>query len=460
MRRWLAWNVWFRLQERMKGHSTFRLLHEMEAADHLSVADLEELQNLRLRAFIQSCHQHVPYVRARLQAAGVAPEEIRVAADLRRLPLLTKADIRRHRPDLRARNATRLSSFTTGGSTGEPLIFDLGKRRIASRVAARQRVNRWWGVHVGDPEIAIWGSPIELTRQDEVRQLRDWLQRSRLLSAFEMNDQMMSAYIDILSSGHWRQVFAYPSAVYLLCLYARNTGRDLRKAGIKVVFVTSEVLLPHQRKLIAEIFGCPVANGYGGRDSGFIAHECPQGGMHLMSDLLVVEIVDDAGNSVPVGQPGQVVVTDLYSEEAPFLRYATGDIAVASARRCSCGRALPLLETIEGRANDAVATADGRLMHGQSLVARMMTVEGLEQFKIFQKRVDVFHVQIVCNEAYRRDAAEEWIRSGWRQLLRVPIDVSFEYVSRIPAETRGKFRHIVSEVPQAAREEQEPVPAA
>lgn len=451
MRRWLALNVWFRLQELAKGHETFRMLRDMDAADRLTAFELEQLQRERLRAFLESCYRHVPYVRRRMQESGVGPGDIRDVGDLRRLPLMTKADIRCHRSELRAQNATRLSPFTTGGSTGEPLIFDLGKERIASRVACRQRVAGWWGVGIGEPEIAVWGSPIEVTRQDWLRGLRDRLFGAKLLSAFEMNESVIRDYIEIIESGEWRQIFAYPSAIHLLCLHARRARKNLRKAGVKVVFVTSEVLLPHQRELIRDTFGCPVANGYGGRDSGFIAHECPQGGMHLMADAVITEIVDSEGRAVPVGEPGEIVVTDLYSREAPFLRYVTGDIGVLSDQQCNCGRPLPLLASIEGRSNDVVATEDGRLMHGQSLVSRLMTVEGLEQFRIVQKRVDFFHVQLVCNAAYQRQSGEEWIRTGWTRLLRIPIQVTFEYLSRIPADPRGKYRHIVSEVPAADR---------
>ena len=450
MRRWLAWNVWFRLQERAKGHETFRILHDMERADALSCAELEALQRERLRAFVDSCYKHVPYIQRCFDQAGVRPGEIRQAADLQRLPVLRKADIRRHRTDLRSTATSRLSPFTTGGSTGEPLIFDLGKRRVASRVACRQRVSRWWGLSLGDPEIALWGSPIELTRQDRIRGVRDWLFATRLLSAFEMNDARVTEYLDILERQGCRQMFGYPSAVYLLCLTANRQGRNLRNLGIKTVFVTGEVLFPHQRTLISETLQCPVADGYGGRDSGFIAHECPAGGMHVLSDAVIVEILDSDGRPVAAGEAGEIVVTDLYSEESPFLRYATGDIGVASAQQCSCGRALPLLERIEGRSNDLVVAPDGRLINALALVYPLRGIEGIEQYRICQKEVDWFHVQMSCASAFRSDA-EERIRAGWRQLLRAPVRVTFEYLPRIPPDPRGKFRHVVSEVQAAPR---------
>jgi phenylacetate-CoA ligase len=139
-------------------------------------------------------------------------------------------------------------------------------------------------------------------------------------------------------------------------------------------------------------------------------------------------------------------VTDLYSHEAPFIRYATGDIGVASLESCACGRPLPLLERLDGRSNDAVATADGRLMHGQSLISVLMEVEGIEQVRIHQRAVDYFHVQLVTNSRYHQEQTERRVRTLWSERLRAALEVSFEYLPSLGAEPNGKFRHIVSSV--------------
>jgi phenylacetate-CoA ligase len=445
MRGWLAWNVLFRLHERLKGHSTLRLLREMEAADRLSVPELEQLQRRKLRELIAYCYANVPYIRMYMQQAGVKPEDIRGPEDLPLLPIMRKADVQKNRLALRSKSAGHLSSFSTGGSTGSPLIFDISKRRVSARVALRQRANRWWGVSVGDPEIVIWGSPIELTRQDRIRRTRDWLLRTELLSAYEMNEEAMSQYLNVIEKRRPRQIFAYPSSMYQLSRHAQKKGRNLRQAGIRVILVTSEVLYPHQRELIIDTFGCPVANGYGGRDSGFISHECPQGGMHLMADAVITELLDANGQNVAPGEAGEIVITDLYSHEFPFLRYATGDIGVLSTRRCGCGRPLPLLERIDGRSNDSVVAPDGRVMHGQALISIIMEIPGIEQFRIHQKDVNRFHVQLVSGSEFRKES-EELIRRGWSKRLRVPLRITFEYVPVLPTERSGKVRHIVSDL--------------
>jgi phenylacetate-CoA ligase len=261
----------------------------------------------------------------------------------------------------------------------------------------------------------------------------------------------MTQYLDLLERGGFRQLFGYPSALYLLCLHARKNGRNLRKAGIKVAFVTGEVLFDYQRELISDMLNCPVANGYGGRDSGFISHECPQGGMHIMADAVIVEVVDETGRPAGPGETGEIVVTDLYSHEVPFIRYATGDIGALSSRRCACGRALPLFGSIEGRSNDCIVAPDGRLINSLAVVYPLREVDGIEQYRICQKQVDAFHVQIVRNSRYDT-AGEHTIRTGWTKLLRTPVEVTFEYVPRIATERAGKFRHVVCEIPVGPNE--------
>jgi phenylacetate-CoA ligase len=301
---------------------------------------------------------------------------------------------------------------------------------------------------VGDPELALWGPPLQRTYREMARTLRDRMLATQLISAYEMNGSTMSQYLDLIESGRWRQIFAYPSAIYMLALHARKEGRNLVTSGIKVIFVTGELLLAHQRKVIETTFGCPVANGYGGRDSGFIAHECPEGGMHVMADAVIVEIVDSRGRPVAPGEAGDIVVTDLYSEEAPILRYATGDRGVFSSRQCACGRSLPMLERIDGRAVDAVIAPDRRAIPGLALNPVFWNIEGLDQVRVCQKALDHYQVQIVKSDRFLSDN-ENRIREGFARVLGSPVQVTFEYLSAIPKEQSGKFRFIVSELSQS-----------
>ena len=236
-------------------------------------------------------------------------------------------------------------------------MFYMGPDRVSHDVAAKWRATRWWGVDIGDPEIVVWGSPIELNAQDRVRQLRDRLLRTELLPAFDMSEANLDRFIERIKARRPKMLFGYPSALAYIARHAERRNERLDGLGIKVAFVTSECLYDHQRQQIEKTFGCRVANGYGGRDAGFIAHECPEGSLHITAEDLVVELVDSEGRVVPAGEPGEIVVTHLATRDFPFLRYRTGDVGVLDDRACACGRGLPTLREV--RAGRPISSSPG-----------------------------------------------------------------------------------------------------
>jgi phenylacetate-CoA ligase len=340
---------------------------------------------------------------------------------------------------------TKLTRFNTGGSSGEPLIFYLGKRRISADVAAKIRATRWWGVDIGDPEVVIWGSPVELTKQDHVRELRDRIFRTKLLSAFDMTEETMLSYLDFIRQFRPLHIFGYPSSIALLCDFARKRNIHLDDLGVKVVICTAERLYDHQRELIAEVFGARVANSYGARDAGFIANECPEGRLHIADENILVEIVDQAGHPLPPGEMGEIVVTELESHEFPFIRYRTGDMGVLSDERCPCGRGLTVLKSVEGRSTDFIVTPAGKVLHGLALIYKVRDTEGVESFKIVQEEYDRIRLILVVNDRFT-PVGEEAIRTDWLKRLGDEVNVSFEYTERIAAEKSGKFRYVESKV--------------
>lgn len=439
----LVSSILFPLHERLKGHDTVRICRAMEDSQWWPRDQLASYQLEKLRALLQSVYHHVPYYREKLDEAGLVQGDIQRLEDLAKLPLLTKSIIRANTEQLKSDVAKKLSRFNTGGSSGEPLIFFIGKERVSHDVAAKWRATRWWGVDIGDPEIVVWGSPIELGTQDRLRAWRDKLLRTHLLPAFEMSERKLDEFIDIFHAVQPRMVFGYPSSISLIARHAARRGRRLDNLGVKVIFVTSERLYDHQRQAMESAFGCPVANGYGGRDAGFIAHQCPSGGMHITAEDIIVEIVDGQGKVLPPGQEGEVVVTHLATRDFPFIRYRTGDVAVLDDRPCSCGRGLPLIKEIQGRATDFVVAADGTIMHGLALIYVIRDLPGVENFRIVQESITRTRIELVTNPAFS-DEGMALIRDGFRQRLGAKVEIIIDRVQEIPREKSGKYRYVVS----------------
>ena len=437
--------VVFPLQERLKGHDTIAVFRQLEQSQWWDSSRIESLRFTRLRKLLEHAKANTPYYRQLFARCGFAPEDLKSMADLGRLPLLTKVDIRANLQRLKSERALDLRRFNTGGSSGEPLIFYIGKERVSHDVAAKWRATKWWGVDIGDPEIVVWGSPIELGTQDLLRNLRDRLMRTQLLPAFEMSDSKVDDFIGKIRRARPNMLFGYPSAIAHIASRAKSTGRLMNDLGIKVAFVTAEKLYESQRELIQDIFGCPVANGYGGRDAGFIAHECPEGGMHISAEDIIVEVLDPAGNPVPTGDAGEIVITHLATGAFPFIRYRTGDVGVLSDETCVCRRGLPLLKEIQGRSTDFVIAQDGTIMHGLALVYVVRDIPGVRKFKIVQESLTKTRVLLATDLGFSEVDIEN-IRKGIGKRLGSGVDVSIERVPDIPREASGKSRYVVSRV--------------
>jgi phenylacetate-CoA ligase len=435
----------FPLQERLKHHSTVAARRQLEASQWWPAERLREHQLTRLRALLTEAGSAVPYYRELFARVGFDPARVSSLGDLARLPFLDKPTIRLHTEALKHPQAQGLARFNTGGSSGEPLVFFIGRERVSHDVAAKWRATRWWGVDIGDPEIVVWGSPIELGAQDRVRQLRDALMRTELLPAFAMSEPMLDGFVARIRHRRPRMLFGYPSALSHIARHAEQRGVRMNDLGIRVAFVTSERLYDDQRAAIERVFGCPVANGYGGRDAGFIAHQCPEGGMHITAEDIVVELVDAEGRAVPTGQPGEIVVTHLATREFPFIRYRTGDVAVLDDQRCRCGRGLPMLKEIQGRTTDFVVATDGTVLHGLALIYILRDMAGVKGFKVIQDDLHHTTVLLVADAQFPADG-ERTIVEGFRRRLGAAVQVQVQRVASIPPEKSGKFRYIVSHV--------------
>ena len=433
--------ILFPLHERLKGHDSVARMGALEGSQWWSAGSLQNHRLAGLKSLLEYAGCHVPYYRSLFREIGFDPRAMNQLSDLQRLPLLSKAIIRAN--DLKSEVAGPLKRYNPGGSSGEPLIFFMGRSRISHDVAAKRRATRWWGVDIGDPEIVVWGSPIELGAQDRLRLIRDKLLRSKLLPAFEMSPARLAGFIREIRAFRPRMIFGYPSALAHIAEYAKASGQRLDDLGVQVAFVTSEMLYGEQRAQISAAFGCSVANGYGGRDAGFIAHECPSGGMHISAEDIIVEIVDAEGHALSAGEPGEIVVTHLATADFPFIRYRTGDIGILDDAQCQCGRGLPMLKEIQGRTSDFVVAADGTVMHGLALVYIVRDLAGVKQFKIIQESLELTRVQLVTDAAFDT-ASLILIEQGFKARLGSEVRIVAEQVARIAPEKSGKFRYVVS----------------
>jgi len=441
----IARHVIHPLHERLLGRATVGCARELEATQWLSPRELCERQARRLAALLEHAFTNVPYYRVIARTAGIDVRRSDPRAILAKLPLLSKDDIRAHGPSMIWHEAPGgVFPHNTGGSTGEPLTFHFDRRRQAYDQAARIRTHRWFGVDLGDRELLLWGSPIELRRTDRMRGLRDRLFNQRMLNAFAMSPTRMDDYLAAIARFRPQALFGYPSSLALLADHAAQRGFALPRSALRATFVTGEVCYPHHRRVLADVFGAPVADGYGSREAGFIAHECPQGAMHIMAENVLVEIVRD-GVAVADGEEGEIVITHLDAYAMPFVRYRTGDVGRLRAGRCGCGRGLPLMEMVTGRSTDFLYLPDGTIRHALSIIYPLRELAGVRQFRVRQQSDYATTVSIVAQPDHD-GLSGEIVSRAVRSVVGSDVRLDVEFVPAIPPLGSGKHRYVISDV--------------
>ncbi len=449
----LARKIVYPAHERLMRRPTMAYFTELEHSQWLSRDEVELLQMRKLSELLELAANHCPWHANRIDAAGIELGEgapLPTIEDLRRLPTMTKHDAVENGERIAWHDAPGGAfKYNTGGSSGQPLIFYFGRWRQASDAAGRIRARRWWGVNLGDREVYLWGAPVELSKTDRVKTIRDRLLNQLVLNAFDMSPKRMDEYVTAIEAFNPKCIYGYASSIALLAAHVQERGLKVRLPSLKVVCATGEPLYSHQRALIEAVFGVPAANEFGSRDIGFTAHETPERQMLLMSESIILEVLDGTGKPVSPGQLGEAVMTGLCSQAQPFIRYRTGDMVRLTDAVCKAGRGLHVIEDVLGRSTDFVVRSDGTIMHALAVIYAIRAVEGVVEFKFIQHHVNRVEILIVPNGRWRADAEQAMVH-GLSQRLGADVIIDVRLVEAIAPEASGKYRYVVSHVPLEA----------
>ncbi|MBR5641790.1 MAG: phenylacetate--CoA ligase [Firmicutes bacterium] len=310
-------------------------------------------QDERLVKQVQHVWDNVPYYRKKMEEAGVTPADIKGVADIRKLPFVTKADLREGYPygllaeDLK--NCVRIQS--TSGTTGKRVVafytqhdIDLWEDCCARAITAAGGTNEdvcqvsyGYGLFTGGPGLNGGSHKVGCLT----------------IPTSSGNTERQIMFIRDLS------------ATILCCTpsYAAYLGESMKEMGLgpddiplKAGIFGAEAWSEEMRQEIEKTMGIKAFDIYGLTElSGpGVAFECSeQTGMHINEDHFIAEVIDpDTLEPVPDGTYGELVFTSITKEAFPLLRYRTRDIVKLSHEPCSCGRTFVKMSKPRGRSDD------------------------------------------------------------------------------------------------------------
>ncbi|MEM8670145.1 MAG: phenylacetate--CoA ligase family protein [Planctomycetota bacterium] len=434
-----------------KGRKTFQYGNQLEASQWWTPLQLKQWQLKNLRALLQYCQQHSAYYRETWKQENLQPDSIRSLEDFAlRWPVTTRDTMRQQQTRIRS-SETRLRQVakSTGGSSGKPLQLTIDLDANDRRVSAAYRGYSWAGAYPGTSQTHLWG--VDLKAKSRRSKYKDWLysrflHRRDMLNSFDLSPEAMEAYVSRMNRYRPRVLVAYTNPLYAWAKFIDE--RKLTVHRPKSIVVGAEKLHSFQRQTIERVFESTVFETYGSREFTLIGAECDQHkGLHVTSELLLVEIVDDAGHPVEAGEEGNIVVTDLFNHAMPFIRYAIGDRGIASAEPCPCGRGLPLIKEVVGRQLDILIAPNGRQIPGEFFPHLMKDFPAIEQYQVTQPQPNRLLIKLVVNATWNDTKLKRLNEKIELGLCRSNLGFSIQHVDSIPLTKAGKRRVVVGYEP-------------
>ena len=410
---------------------------------YLPEDELADRRDARVRELVAYAAATVPYYSDLFAREGIDAREITTAADLERLPLTSREEVRRN-PD-RFISTSQLGrdsvEFRTSGSTGIPIRFHHDRRSLLQYIAFGERPRHVEALLVGKRLRYVKASLVrgagtgEIVRAHYRAHTAIPFKPRRVRISFMRPLDEVVADINRVGPDLLRGNGSY---VEVLFRHLAATGAEMRLP--RAVRYGSDMLAPDVRELIERNFGLPLVSNYSATEAFHIGYFCEERTeFHLHVDLCHVMVVHPDGRKAAPDERGEVVITNLVNRGTVLLNYRVGDIAALSPRRCTCGRTLPMLCQLEGKTEDLLHLDDGTLVFPRLVWDIVEHYPGIARYQLVQQESDRFELRLVADDFGR---VARPLVADLRELLRGAAVEATEHDALEPG-PGGKFRPVV-----------------
>jgi len=422
-----------------------------EKYECMSRKELEELQLGRLKAIVQKVYDRVPFYRSSFDKAGVKPENIKELDDIKKLPFISKKDLRENYPfKLFAEpmnDIVRLHS--SSGTTGKPVVAGYTKNDI-----------EMWAELMARSLMCAGG-----TSKDIIQNAYGYGLFTGGLGIHYGCERMGATVIPASGGNTKRQILMLqdfgttvltctPSYSLYIAEVAEEMGVDIKQLPLRVGVFGAEPWSDGMRNEIEAKLGIDAMDIYGLTEviGPGVSMECEQkDGLHIFEDHFIAEVIDpDTGEKLPYGETGELVFTSLTKEAFPIIRFRTRDITSLNPEPCRCGRTVARMHRISGRTDDMLIIRGVNVFPSQ-IESILMQVEGVEpHYEIVVDRkgtLDEIELRVEVTEALFSDeirkleAVQKKIRNEIESVIGISIKVTLVEPKTI-ARSEGKAKRV------------------
>ena len=427
------------------GASLLAVHYQLAQSEWWPASRLVAASHRQLGGLLRHARDSVPAYAERLAGLNVDDPEA-LAAAWGAVPLLRRAQVQALGDALHSRAVPadhgQVIEYHTSGSTGRPLRgietelshFFFGALNLREHLWQRRDFGGCFAaIRTGVPDARMpgWGRAIEAVFQTG--------------PALTLPiHTALDAQLDWLLESDPDYLLTHPSNLRGLLLLALDRG--IRPARLRGLSSFGAALPADLRALCQQVWGVSVADVYSCEEAGYIALQCPQVPQHyhVQAENLLVEVLDAAGRPCAAGDTGEVVLTTLHNFAMPLIRYAIGDYAQVGPP-CACGRGLPVLQRIHGRARNLLRLPDGS-RHWPSFPAQdWLAIAPVRQFRLRQTAAACIEVDLVTARPLGAAEADR-LRRMLQGRLGHAFRIVLHPVADIPRAPGGKFEDFVCEL--------------
>lgn len=367
--------------------------------------------------------EHSTYYQKLFAREGLDYRDMTIA-DLHKIPLTNKEAIQGNEEDFLCVHRNAITEYvTTSGTTGEPVTFMLSEKDL-QRLARNEELS----LRCADGKIDDVYQ-IMVTQDKRFMAGLAYALGARKLGAGVIRTGVASVefQLDTILRMKPTAIIAVPSFVVKLIDYARDRGIDLNQTSVRKAILIGEPIRDiHFQwnalgQRIRDQWSIDLFSTYASTEMSTAFTECVAGqGGHLPEELIIAEVVDNEGNPVPEGVPGELVVTPLGLEAMPLLRFRTGDICRYFKAPCSCGRTSLRLGPVEGRLQQMIKLK-GTSLYPPAIYNILNSMPEISQYLITltsnEYSLDDVIVEYCCDS--NDNKLNEKLRSQFKSHLRV-----------------------------------------
>ena len=431
----------------MRWWKTYSVLSQMKKRLIWSQKEISEYRNHKLRNLIAIAYDKSPFYHTFYNTHGIHPDTIKTIHDLKRLPVLRKNHLLEADPmqvvtigDTSNALESDWMEEVTSGSTGHPLRVFRTWRDLYYIKAKIIRAYVQTGYRLSHRQVVLKSSTASLTGTH-------WFEKFGILRKYWLSiTDAPETNLKKMQDIQPQHLHGYPSGLVALAEFLQAHNQTFH---IPVICAGAEVLDQASRQLIEKAFDAEVFDLYGTREVGNIAWECKaHAGLHINDDVMIVELLDENGEEVSVGEEGEVVVTYLDAVEYPFIRYALEDRAVRLPQEtCSCGVTFSKLDVITGRSDSRILLPSGTWVSGM-VFQELRTIPWLSSFRIIQDNRESVRLYVVPKYSVEQDRLHA-LAAQASALMNDELTVIPEVVDRLEREKSGKLRTVICQLESA-----------